>query len=89
MSEPIQKIGEHSEDVPKKTYEIIHDTALELKCEVYPDWSIDELLCHLPEAALLCLLVRRKLRPMLIDASEYVICKQLLNGRKRGDESPE
>jgi hypothetical protein len=43
-------------------------------------WSVDELLCHPKEMLTICRAVRRQFP----QASDYEICKSLLNARKRG-----
>lgn len=62
------------------------EVAADLYFEAYPDWSVDELLCHPDEAKKLCNGVRSRTgSPGLKD---FDILWSLLGSRKRGRLQP-
>lgn len=57
------------------------DAAIEVKQRLYPDWSVDRLLCHPDQSKGLCVQVRRRTG---VKVEDDQILESLLNARKRG-----
>jgi len=70
-----------TEKDPIRDAQMLADTACDVMHEMFRSWSVDELLVHPEDAIELCDVVRRKAGRK---ASNYEICKALLNARKRG-----
>lgn len=62
--------------------DVLVETAGNAMYEMFPDWSVDELLLHPDDAKRVCVAVRGKLCKRTPDDE---ILRALLNGRKQGN----
>lgn len=63
--------------------QILAETTESLRLQTYPDWSRDELLCHLREAWALCEAVRIAMPDLLPPPTDSQILHAWLNAHKR------